>query len=85
MDCAAYVIRALATKPYRWPVAVVLDLPPEEAYQRVPPDAATLEATADGTVLRTRVDDLVWMARLLVGLGCPVQCPGTAGATHCAR
>jgi predicted DNA-binding transcriptional regulator YafY len=69
-DCAAYVLRSLASVPYGVPVEVLLELAPEQARRRVPPDLATLEETPEGVVLRTQADQLEWMARMLVGLEC---------------
>ena len=69
-DCADYVLRSLASVPYGVPVEVLLELSPEQARQRVPPDLAALEDTPSGVVLRTQADHLGWMARTLVGLEC---------------
>lgn len=70
-DSLAYVQETLAKMPGTWVVEVVLATDLETARHLVPPHVATLEASADGVVLRFCVDNLDWVARLLVGLGCP--------------
>jgi hypothetical protein len=57
--------------PGTWRVEVLLDATIEEARGWVPAHAATLEETPEGVVLRDYADNLDWMARLLVALGCP--------------
>jgi predicted DNA-binding transcriptional regulator YafY len=69
-DCADYVLRSLATVPWGWPIEVLLELPLEEARRRVPADIGTLEAVKGGVMLRTRADNLDWMTRVLVSIGC---------------
>lgn len=69
-DAADYVLHSLATMPFEWQVEVLLDLPLAEARRRVPPHLATLEDTPRGVLLRTLTDDLLWVARTLVGFGC---------------
>jgi len=44
----------------------------DELRQHVPVSMATLEPEAEGVVLRCHVQDLDWIARFLVGLGCPM-------------
>ena len=70
-DSLAFVHRSLATMPETWRIEVLLQTSLEDAQIRVPPHAATLEETPDGVVLRDYADSLEWMARSLVGLGCP--------------
>ena len=70
-DSLAYVQRALATMPGTWRVEVLLDTSLEEAQRVIPPQVATLESTPAGVVFRDYAEDLDWIARLLVGLGCP--------------
>ncbi len=43
-----------------------------EARRRLPPLLAELEEQDQQVRLRASIDDLMWMARLLVGLGCPI-------------
>jgi predicted DNA-binding transcriptional regulator YafY len=69
-DSVAHLTRSLAGVPWRWRVEVLLDLPIDEAARRIPPTLAELAELADGTLLRTRVNSLDWMASVLAGLGC---------------
>jgi predicted DNA-binding transcriptional regulator YafY len=69
-DAVAYVSTSLARTPWRWEVEVILDLPFDEAAQRVPATLAELVEDERGTLLRIRVGSLDWAASVLVGLGC---------------
>ncbi len=69
-DAVAYVSTSLARVPWRWEVEVLLELPVDEAVQRVPPTLAELGDEDGKTVLRMRVGSLDWMATILAGLGC---------------
>jgi predicted DNA-binding transcriptional regulator YafY len=69
-DAAALVNEALTFGGYRWRASVRLDLPHEEARRRVPPTFSQLEADGDATVLSVGADDLGWVARFVVGIGC---------------
>jgi predicted DNA-binding transcriptional regulator YafY len=69
-DCAAHVLQSLATVPWGWPIEVLLQIPLAEAQRRLAPDLGTLEAVAGGVILRTQADELDWMARQLVIIGC---------------
>jgi predicted DNA-binding transcriptional regulator YafY len=69
-DSAAFVLQSLATLPWGWPIEVLLELPLAEAQRRLEPDLGTLEEIPSGVLLRTRVDNLDWFARLLVQVGC---------------
>ena len=69
-DAVAYLTRSLAGVPYRWQVEVLLDLAFDEAARRIPATLAELADDPDGTLLRTRVNSLDWMASVLAGLGC---------------
>ena len=70
-DSLAFVQATLAKMPGTWRVEVVLHTSLAEARRRVPPHVATLEETAEGVVLRFAVEDLDWLARLLVSLDLP--------------
>jgi predicted DNA-binding transcriptional regulator YafY len=69
-DPVGHVQRSLARVPWRWRVAVLLDLPPEEARQRLPRSVGEVEEHAAGSLLRVRAERLDSVARGLVGLGC---------------
>ena len=49
---------------------MLLDLPFDQAAQRLPGTMAELAAADGGTLLRMRVSSLDWMAGVLAGLGC---------------
>ena len=69
-DAVAHVSRSLARVPWNWEVEVLLDLPLDEAAQRIPATLAELIEAEDGTLLRMRVGSLDWMAGVLAGLDC---------------
>jgi predicted DNA-binding transcriptional regulator YafY len=69
-DAVAHVSRSLANVPWRWEVVVRLDLPVDEAADRVPATVAELVEADGGTLLRMRVGSLDWMAGVLARLGC---------------
>ncbi|HZO74379.1 MAG TPA: YafY family protein [Ktedonobacteraceae bacterium] len=71
-DCVEHVNRSLATMPATWLVEVLLEIPLEQARQRVSPALGTLEQVPEGVILRCYAADLDWIPRLLVGLGCPL-------------
>ncbi len=69
-DAVTHVVHSLATVPYGRTLAVMLELPVEEARRRVAPTVATLEETPAGVVLHSSVESLDAAARYLVSLGC---------------
>jgi predicted DNA-binding transcriptional regulator YafY len=69
-DAVAHLTHSLAGVPWRWQVEVLLDLPVDEAARRIPATLAELADDPDGTLLRTRVNSLDWMASVLASLGC---------------
>ncbi len=69
-DSAAHVRRTLAAIPWGWEVEVLLDLPAADARRHGPPTLASVEETAEGTLLRTSAARLDATARFLVGLQC---------------
>jgi predicted DNA-binding transcriptional regulator YafY len=69
-DAVAYVSTSLARVPWRWEVEVLLELPVDEAVERIPATLAELVDEDGKTVLRMRVGSLDWMATILAGLGC---------------
>ncbi len=70
-DAVAEVSRSLARVPWKWEVEVLLDLPLDQAAERIPATLAELIEAEDGTLLRMRVGSLDWMAEVLAGLDCP--------------
>jgi predicted DNA-binding transcriptional regulator YafY len=69
-DAVAHLTRSLASVPARWQIEVLLDMPVDEAVRRIPAALAELVDDPGGTLLRTRVNSLDWMATVLAGLGC---------------
>jgi len=69
--CLHYIVQSVAAIPDTWNVEVLLMLPLEEARTKVPPMLATLEQHPQGVVFYASLANLNWMARFLVGLGCP--------------
>ncbi len=71
-DALAHVERAIANTPGAWRVVVLLKTTLEIAQRRVPPALATLEPVEGGVLLRCYVNELEWMAAVLVSLRCPL-------------
>jgi predicted DNA-binding transcriptional regulator YafY len=69
-DSVDHVSRSLARVPWPWEVEVLLELPVEQAAQRLAGTLAELLDSDGRTLLRMRVNSLDWMAGLLAGLGC---------------
>jgi predicted DNA-binding transcriptional regulator YafY len=70
-DALAYVYETLPHTPGTWSIDVLLRTTLQEARQRVAPTTATLEETPEGVAFRCVVQDLGWIARLLVWLDEP--------------
>jgi predicted DNA-binding transcriptional regulator YafY len=71
-DSAAFLVRSIADIPDRWDARLVLHTTLEHAQRTLPPGIAVLEAH-DGVVhMRSLIDDLDRLARMLVRLACPV-------------
>lgn len=64
--------RSMASRPGIWKVEVVLEMAWEDAERQVPPTVAMLEQIPGGVLLRCYEEELSWLARFLVGLGCPL-------------
>lgn len=69
-DPVEHVRRSLARVPWPWEVEVLLDLPVDDARERLPSTLAELEPAGTRTLVRMRVSSLDWMARVLAGTGC---------------
>jgi predicted DNA-binding transcriptional regulator YafY len=69
-DAVAHVRRSLARVPWPWEVEVLLDLPFDQAAQRMSSTLAELADADGGTLMRMRVSSLEWTAGVLAGLGC---------------
>lgn len=73
-DAVGHIQRSLALMPARWPVEVrLLGIELDAARRRVPPTIAVVEEAAGGVLLRSWADDLDWMARFLVEIGCDFE------------
>ncbi len=69
-DAVDHVSHSLASVPWTWDVAVVLNLPLTTVAKRIPPTLAGLVEAGDQTLLHIRVSSLDWMAGVLASLGC---------------
>lgn len=72
-DALDYMLSSFEAIPDLWNVDVLLDMPLEAARQHIPRDYATLIQMEQGTRLRASLHDLNNVARVLIGLGCPLK------------
>jgi predicted DNA-binding transcriptional regulator YafY len=73
-DALGAVLTSLGSVPRHFPIEVVLETTQEEARRHISADVAILEELAGGGVLlRGYTDNLDWMARLLVRIGCRLE------------
>ena len=70
-EALAAVQRALASVPRVWQVEVWLETTLEEAQRKIPLSRGHFAEQKNGVLIRSEVEDLPWMARLLAGLGIP--------------
>ncbi len=70
VDAVAAVEQSIGQVPWRWEYRVQLNLPLDEATQRISRATASLEQTECGVIMRGYADDLAWIAHLLAGLRC---------------
>jgi len=70
-EALATVQRTLASVPRVWQVEVWLETTLEEAQRKTPLSKGHFEEANHGVLIRCEVEDLLWMARLLAGLGMP--------------
>lgn len=66
------VLRAIARTPGRWEVIVQLETSMERAQQLVSPSFALLEPREGGVLMHCYVQQLDWLARMLLGFDCPL-------------
>jgi predicted DNA-binding transcriptional regulator YafY len=71
-DSLGYLLESFAVIPDRWDIEVLLKTTLEDAQRDIPQGMGVLEAQSNGVIFRTSVTDLDFMARFLVGLGCPL-------------
>ena len=70
-DCLAFVLQSLPKTPNVWLVEALLDITLGEAQRFIPPTLAMMEEVPEGIILRCYVENLDWIARILVSLDCP--------------
>jgi predicted DNA-binding transcriptional regulator YafY len=69
-DCLAHLLQSLPKTPGTWYVDVLLETTLEHARRVVPPALALLEEDERGVSFRCYVQDLDWIAYVLLGLDC---------------
>ncbi|HEX2915998.1 MAG TPA: YafY family protein [Chloroflexia bacterium] len=72
-DGLKFILESFAAIPDKWDVEVLLKCDFEEASRKVMPSLALLEPAPGGTLFRSAFNDLDWMARYLVSLGCDLE------------
>ena len=70
-EALAAVQRSLASVPRAWPVEVWLKATLAEAQSKTSLSKGHFKEQNNGVLIRSEVEDLPWMARLLAGLGIP--------------
>ncbi len=70
-DSLAHVLRSISNTPATWQVDVLLETTLENAQHIVPPALAILDQEGEGVSFRCYVENLDWIAYVLLGLGCP--------------
>ncbi len=71
-DILTYLESSFEAIPDRWTIEILLDMPLETIQRRLPRSLATLVQEGDRVRLRSSVGDLDMIARVLIGLGCPL-------------
>ncbi len=71
-DSLGFFYQSIAAIPDRWNIEVLLKTTLEQVAERVPPELGTLVQYPNGILFRAAVGDIDWIARFLVGLGCPL-------------
>ncbi|MDQ2886240.1 MAG: YafY family transcriptional regulator [Chloroflexota bacterium] len=69
-DCLAHLLQSLPKTPGTWYVDVLLETTLEDARRIVPPALALLEEDERGVSFRCYVENLDWIAYVLLGLDC---------------
>ena len=69
-DCLAHLLQSLPRTPGTWYVDVLLETTLEHARRVVPPALALLEEDEHGVSFRCYVENLDWIAYVLLGLAC---------------
>jgi len=71
-DILDYLLTSFEAIPDQWNVEVLLDMPLQDAFRRIPPAYATLVQDGDLVRMKSSIRDLHHTARILIGLGCHV-------------
>jgi predicted DNA-binding transcriptional regulator YafY len=69
-DTYGYVTQTMERYPGRWTVVVRLDLPIDEARRVIPAGYGSVRPLDGGTLFEGRFNQVDWLARWLVSLGC---------------
>ncbi|MFN8531085.1 MAG: YafY family protein [Anaerolineae bacterium] len=75
-DPLAYLLNSFESIPDEWQIEVLLDMPLADARRNIPREMATLQQDANSPTrvrLQASLTDLRLIARVLMGLGCPVE------------
>jgi predicted DNA-binding transcriptional regulator YafY len=70
-DCQAYAVAQLGTSTQGWQIEVAFQAPFAAVRQKIPPAYGSLTVSAAGVVFACQTDDLLYIARYLVGLHLP--------------
>ncbi|QBD81487.1 YafY family transcriptional regulator [Ktedonosporobacter rubrisoli] len=70
-DCLSFVQQSIARTPSTWLVEVLLETTLENAQSMIPPSLAVLEQEGEKVKFYCYVDNVDWMARVLIRLSCP--------------
>jgi len=73
VDLLDYVLKSFANVPGRYPVEVLLRTTMDTAQAHIPSYVGTLEACAEGIILRREANNLDWLAMLLLSFDFPVE------------
>jgi predicted DNA-binding transcriptional regulator YafY len=70
-DCQAYAVAQLGTSTEGWQIEVAFQSTFTAVQQKIPTSYGALTVTPEGVVFRCQTDDLLYMARYLIGLDLP--------------
>ena len=70
-DARVYLLESMSRLPGRWEVAVLLETTLAQAQRMIPQGLGTLTVRQEDVLLECSMNNLNWLARLLVSLDCP--------------
>jgi predicted DNA-binding transcriptional regulator YafY len=70
-DCQAYAVAQLGTSTEGWQVEVEFQATLAAVQQKIPASYGSRTATPNGVIFRCKTDDLLYLARYLIGLHLP--------------